>query len=139
MWGISVGAMRHVNESWSVSAGVGYLSSALDKSDRTIFNRMGETLAIGFDKILNQIDAFLSLSKEHSFFNKKRKDQDQKWLSRQIKKVLIHKANQLFEVDTHLQDKAENSSVFKALQKVTAEIEVDFESFMNKKSKIDKD
>jgi len=97
------------------------------------------TKDIGFDSILDQIDTYTSLSKENSFFNKKRKDQDQKWLSQQIKKVLIHKANQLFEVDTHLQDSAGSSSVFKVLQRVSTKIGKDFKSFMTKKSKIDRD
>jgi len=92
----------------------------------------------GFDRILDHLGAFHSLSNKHSFFHKKRKDQDQKWLAQQIKKVLIHKANQLFEVDTHLEDKTESISVFKALQKVSMEIEVEFKSFMNKKGNIDR-
>jgi len=90
---------------------------------------------IGFETIMEKIVAFISLSKEHSHFNKKRKEQDKKWLSQQIKKVLIHKANQLFEVESHLQDKSNEHSVFHLLQKISAEIDVDFKAFMNLKKK----
>ncbi len=88
---------------------------------------------IGFDSIIDKIEIFKSLSKEQSFFIKKRNDQDKKWFSQQIKKVLVHKAAQLFAIDAHLQEKTESKSVFKLLQKVCTEIEVDFKSFMKKK------
>lgn len=88
---------------------------------------------VGFDKILERIEAFRLLSKKQSFFHKKRQSQNQEWLSRQIKKVLIHKANQLFEVDGHLQDSNEPLSVFKVLQKVSMKIDEDFKLFKNKK------
>lgn len=89
---------------------------------------------IGFDAIMEQIKAFEALSKKNSFFETKRKSQDNKWLSRQIKKVLIHKANQLFETDIHSQ---EQGSVFKMLQKVHNEIEEEYQSIMNKKNTVD--
>ncbi len=90
---------------------------------------------IGFEAILDKIASFESLSKAHSYFDNKRNDQDKKWLIQQIKKVLIHKANQLFEVDQHLLIQDESNSVFNILQKVSAEIEVDFKSFMKIKKK----
>jgi LAO/AO transport system kinase len=93
----------------------------------------------GFDNILEHIESFTTLSKEHSFFGNKRKVQDQKWLTQQIKKVLIHKAYQLFEADTHFEDNVESMSVFKLLQKVREDIEVDFKSFMNLKNKVERD
>ena len=97
------------------------------------------TKDIGFEKILDHIESFTTMSKEHSFFDNKRNVQDQKWLSRQIKKVLIYKANQLFKVDTHFEDNVESISVFKRLQKAREEIEVDFKSFMNLKNKVERD
>lgn len=47
MWGVSVGARWQYDENWAYRVGAGYLSSALDESDRTVFSRMGETYAIG--------------------------------------------------------------------------------------------
>lgn len=90
---------------------------------------------VGFDTILSKIEDFKDLSKKQSFFKKNRKAQDKKWLSQQIKKVLIHKASQLFDVNTHLQEQPESTSVFNLLQKVSAEIEEDFNAFMNLKKK----
>jgi len=89
------------------------------------------TQDIGFESVLDKVDSFLKLSKEGGFFIAKRKRQDQEWLAQQIKKVLIDKANQLFEVDSHLQSHAAEASVFNVLQKVNEKIEVDFQSFMN--------
>lgn len=88
---------------------------------------------IGFDTILDQIESFKDLSKKHSFFDKKREHQDRMWLSQQIKKVLIDRADQLFEVDSHLQDNANTASVFKLLLDITNKIDVDFMSFMKNK------
>ena len=97
------------------------------------------TKDIGFDKIIDNIESYKNLSKEHSFFEKKRNHQDQKWLSQQIKKVLIHKANQLFDADIHFDDNLESLSVFKHLQKVREDIEVDFISFMKLKKEIERE
>lgn len=93
---------------------------------------------IGFDKIINHIESFNSLSKQNSFFNQKRKEQDQKWLSQQIKKLLIYKANQLFNVDLNVKEKHETSSIFQILQKIRSEIDNDFASFMKMKNTIEK-
>jgi len=92
---------------------------------------------IGFVNIIDKIEAFKSLSKEHSFFSQKRNTQDKKWLSQQIKKVLIHKANQLFEANTHLEDKHVSISVFKQLQVARENIEVDFKRFMKQKNEFE--
>lgn len=91
------------------------------------------TQNFGFDTIIDRIEAFKTLSKDQSFFDKKRIDQDQKWLSQQINKILIHKANQLFDVDAHLHDNIDSKSVFGLLQKINDQIETDFESFKQKK------
>jgi len=93
------------------------------------------TQNIGFDKILNKIGSFEALSKKQSFFGKNREAQDQKWLSQQIKKVLVHKASQLFDVHTNAQKQNGSKSVFNLLQKVTTEIEEDFNTFMNLKKR----
>lgn len=92
---------------------------------------------IGFDKILDHIESFKKLSKTEGFFEQKRRDQDQKWLSQQLKKVLIHKANQLFEVEQHLEEEDGTQSAFKTLQNISAVIEADFKKFMGLKNKED--
>jgi len=112
----SVSLFKHDLESWTVPV---ELCSSIKN--------------IGFESIINRIDAFQSASKEQSYFSQRRKEQDEKWLARQIKKVLIHKANQLFQVDPHLKAKDGSVSVFKLLQKINAEIEVDFNAFMKLK------
>lgn len=94
---------------------------------------------IGFEKIMEHITSFMQLSKKHSFFDDKRLDQNKKWLEAQIKKLLIHKANQLFNVNHHFEEMNEKVSVFQLLQKVNSDIENDFNSFMQIKNKIDKD
>ncbi|MEM9545259.1 MAG: methylmalonyl Co-A mutase-associated GTPase MeaB [Bacteroidota bacterium] len=88
---------------------------------------------IGFESVVEKINSFVNTSKTHSYFFAKRNDQDKKWLALQIKKVLIHKANQLFEVDAHLTTKEGPKSVFKQLQKINAKINVDFDAFMKQK------
>jgi LAO/AO transport system kinase len=94
---------------------------------------------IGFDMIIKQIESYQSLSKDQSYFYSNREKQDQKWLVQQIKKVLIHKANQLFEVDSHFKNKQPSESVFNQLQKVTKNIDDDFNSFMKIKTNIERD
>ena len=49
--------------------------------------------------------------------------------------MLIHRANQLFNVDAHLKTKDGSISVFKLLQKINAEIDVDFNAYMKIKKK----
>ena len=88
----------------------------------------------GFESIIAQIESFESLSKKKAFFKKKRKEQDKKWLSRQIKKVLIHKANQLFETNIH---SIEQASVFITLQSVRDEIEKEYQTIMKKRNAVD--
>lgn len=118
------------------------LSSSLFHHDlnqwRVPVELCSSTQNIGFESILEQIDSFKLLSIEQSFFFKKRKDQDQKWLSQQIKKVLIHKANQLFDVDGHFQNRDESMSTFKILQNIKNKIEADFKTLMNKKTDIER-
>ncbi|MDF1694360.1 MAG: methylmalonyl Co-A mutase-associated GTPase MeaB [Saprospiraceae bacterium] len=89
----------------------------------------------GFESIIKKIEGFISLSKSHSFFSSKRGNQDQKWLGKQIKKVLIHKANQLFDVRSHLQEGMQDSSIFQTLQNIHKAIEKDFNTFMSQKKK----
>jgi LAO/AO transport system kinase len=94
------------------------------------------TLDLGFKSIIESVESYMVLSKKNSFFHKKRDDQDKKWLSQQIKKVLIHKANLLFKVDDLLKNNTASLSVFKTLQNVCDIIELDFNAFMKQKKKI---
>ena len=87
----------------------------------------------GFESVLEKIDGFVALSKEQSFYSQKRAKQDEKWLNQQIKTVLIHKANQLFDVENHLKDKSTTTSTFKKLQYIQNAIENRFHQLMGNK------
>ena len=89
----------------------------------------------GFDAILEKINTFESQSKKEGFFSSKREKQDREWLSAQIKEVLIHKANQLFDVDRHLQKSTPSQSVFNLLKQISNQLESDFQYFMKTKQK----
>jgi long-chain fatty acid transport protein len=48
IYGLTVGGAYQWSETWSLRAGAGYISSAMDEEDRTVFNRMGEVWVVGF-------------------------------------------------------------------------------------------
>ena len=87
----------------------------------------------GFDTILEQIKRFSQISKENGFFYSKRRQQDQKWLDQQIQRILIHKAQMLFDPKVDKLD-PEEGSVFKLLQDVQVQIEQDFIHFQESKN-----
>ena len=89
---------------------------------------------IGFEKIIDTIYSFNELSTSTGFFTKKREIQNEKWLSQQIKKLLIHKARQLFETDPHLQERTDEDTVFKTLKNIQDQVEKDFETYLNRKT-----
>lgn len=89
----------------------------------------------GFESLIEKISDFETMSRSGNYFQENRKMQDAKWLSQQIKKVLIHKAHQLFDVDSHLEKGEKGDSVFHLLHQLSQSIEADFDIYMKTKNK----
>ena len=114
------------------------LSSTLFHHDLTGWNvpvsLCSSTEDVGFDTILNHVDSFQEASKANQFFTQKRASQNQKWLSHQIKNLLIHKARQLFVIDAHWEEKAGSGSVFQVLKNIQNQIETEYVSYIKNKN-----